>query len=98
TPAIVAVVGAAIALVGSALPWVTIFRGTQTLTGWDGSPRYLAGVAVASAALTLLFLWSGRPAAFRRLAVLAGLTAVVGTAFASWQVAAVDALHSVSAR
>jgi hypothetical protein len=98
TPAIVAVVGAAIALVGSSLPWVTIFRGTQTLTGWDGSPRYLAGVAVASAALTLLFLWSGRPAAFRRLAVLAGLTAVVGTALVSWQDAALDSSHAVNAR
>jgi hypothetical protein len=98
TPAIIAMVGAIIALVGSVLPWVTIFRGTQTLTGWDGSPRYLDGLAVASAALTLLFLWAGRPAAFRRLAVMAGLAAVLGIAFASWQVAAVDALHSVSAR
>ena len=76
-PAIVAMVGALITLVGSALPWVTIFRGTQTLTGWNGSPRYLAGLAVASVALTVLFLWAGRPAAFRRLAVLAGSTAVL---------------------
>src|SRR5438132_1682523 len=87
-----------ITLVGSALPWVTIFRGTRTLTGWNGSPRYLGGLAVASGALTLLFLWAGRPAAFRRLAVLTGSTAVVGSAFASWQVAAVDSSHSVSAR
>jgi len=98
TPAIIAMVGAIITLVGSALPWVTIFRGTQTLTGWNGSPRYLAGLAVASVALTLLFLWAGRPAAFRRLAVLAGSTAVVGVAFASWQVAALGSSHSVSAR
>src|SRR4029077_5972127 len=96
TPAIIAIVGAIISLVGSVLPWVTIFRGTQTLTGWDGSPRYLAGLAVASAALTLLFLWAGRPAAFRRLAVMAGLAAVLGLAFASWQVA-LDSSHSVSA-
>jgi len=98
TPAIIAMVGAIIVLVGSTLPWATIFRGTQTLTGWDGSPRYLAGLAVASAALTLLFLWAGRPAAFRSLAVMAGLAAVLGIALASWQVAAVDASHSVSAR
>jgi len=98
TPAIIAMVGAIIVLVGSALPWATIFRGTQTLTGWDGSPRYLAGMAVASAALTLLFLWAGRPAAFRGLAVMAGLAAVLGIAFTSWQVAAVEASHSVSAR
>jgi len=97
-PAIIAGVGAIITLAGSALPWATIFRGTQTLTGWNGSPRYLAGLAVASAALTLLFLWAGRPAAFRRLAVLAGLTAVGGCAFASWQVAAVGSSQSVSAR
>jgi hypothetical protein len=97
-PAVIAVVGAMITLVGSALPWATIFRGTQTLTGWNGSPRYLAGLAVASAALTLLFLWAGRPAAFRRLAVLAGLTAVVGCAFASWQIAALGSSRSVSAR
>src|SRR5207302_4085570 len=98
TPAIIAIVGAMITVVGSALPWVTIFRGTQTLTGWNGSPRYLAGPAVASVALTLLFLSAGRPAAFRRLAVLTGSTAVVGVAFASWQVAALDSSHSVSAR
>jgi hypothetical protein len=101
TPAIIAIVasvGAMITLVGSALPWVTIFRGTQTLTGWNGIPRHLAGLAVASVALTLLFLWAGRPAAFRRLAVLAGSTALAGSAFASWQVAAFDASHSVSAR
>jgi hypothetical protein len=98
TPAIIAMVGAIITLVGSALPWVTTFRGTQTLTGWHGSPRYLAGLAVASVALTLLFLWAGRPPAFRRLAVLAGATAVVGSAFVSWQVAALDSSHSVSAR
>jgi len=97
-PTIIAMVGALITLVGSALPWVTIFRGTQTLTGWNGSPRYFAGLAVASAALTLLFLWAGRPAAFRRLAVLAGSTAVVGIAFAIWQVAALNSSHSVSAR
>jgi hypothetical protein len=98
TPAIIAMVGAMITLVGSALPWVTIFRGTQTLTGWNGSPRYLAGLAVASAALTLLFLWAGRPAALRRLAVLAGSTAVAGCAFVSWQARALDSSHSVSAR
>jgi hypothetical protein len=98
TPAIIAIVGAMITVVGSALPWVTIFRGTQTLTGWHGSPRYLAGLAVASVALTLLFLWAGRPPAFRRLAVLAGSTAVAGSAFGTWQVAALDSSHSVSAR
>ncbi len=108
-PAIIAMVGALITLVGSALSWVTIFRGTQTLTGWNGSPRYFAGLAVASAALTLLFLWAGRPVAFRRLAVLAGSTAVVGIAFARstavvgiafaiWQVAALNSSDSVSAR
>jgi hypothetical protein len=97
-PVIIAIVGALVTLVGSALPWVTIFRGTQTLTGWDGSPRYLAGLAVASVTLTLLYLWAGRPAAFRRLAVLAGSTAVVGIAFATWQVGALDSSHSVSAR
>ena len=98
TPAIIAIVGAMITLVGSALPWVTIFRGTRTLTGWNGSPRYLAGLAVASVALTLLFLWAGRLSAFRRLAVLTGSTAAVGSAFASWQVAALDSSQSVSAR
>jgi hypothetical protein len=97
-PAIIAMAGAVIALVGSALPWVTIFRGTQTLTGWNGSPRYLAGLAVASAALTLLFLWAGRPVAFRRLAVLAGSTAVVGIAFTIWQVGSLGSSNSVSAR
>jgi hypothetical protein len=97
-PTVIAVVGAMITLVGSALPWATIFRGTQTLTGWDGSPRYFAGLAVASAALTLLYLWAGRPAAFRRLAVLAGSAAVVGCVVASWQVAALDSSHLVSAR
>jgi hypothetical protein len=97
TPAIIAVVGAILTLVGSALPWATIFRGTQTLTGWNGSPRYLAGLAVASAALTLLFLSAGRPAAFRRLAVLVGSTAMAGCAFASWQVAALGSSHSLSA-
>jgi hypothetical protein len=97
-PVIVAIIGALITLVGAALPWVTIFRGTQTLTGWNGSPRYLAGLAVASVALTLLYVWAGRPAAFRRLAILAGSTAVVGIAFATWQVAALDSSDSVSAR
>jgi hypothetical protein len=97
-PVIVAIIGALITLVGAALPWVTIFRGTQTLTGWNGSPRYLAGLAVASVALTLLYVWAGRPAAFRRLAILAGSTAVVGIAFAIWQVAALDSSDSVSAR
>jgi hypothetical protein len=97
-PVIVAIIGALMTLVGAALPWVTIFRGTQTLTGWNGSPRYLAGLAVASVALTLLYVWAGRPAAFRRLAILAGSTAVVGIAFAIWQVAALDSSDSVSAR
>src|SRR4029077_7978068 len=97
-PLIVAIIGALITLVGAALPWVTIFRGTQTLTGWNGSPRYLAGLAVASVALTLLYVWAGRPAAFRRLAILAGSTAAVGIAFAIWQVAALDSSDSVSAR
>lgn len=97
-PAIIAVVGAAITLVGSALPWVTIFRGTETLTGWNGSPRYLAGLAVASAALTLLFLRTGLPIAFRRLAALAGLIVVAGTALNIWQVASMASPHSVTAQ
>jgi hypothetical protein len=86
-PALSAIAGGAIAVVGSALPWVTIFRGTQTLTGWDGSGRYLAGLAVASVAITLLFLRTGRPAAFRRLAIVTGSAVAVGSALDIWQVA-----------
>lgn len=98
TPAVIAVAGAVVALVGSALPWVTILRGTQTLTGWSGTPRYLAGLAVASAALTLLYLRSGRATAFRRLAALAGSIVLAGSAFEIWQVAAVASSGSVIAR
>lgn len=72
--------GAAIAVAGTALPWVTIFRGTQVLTGWDGSARYIAGLAVASAMLTLLFLGTGRAVPLRRIALLAGFGAIVGAA------------------
>ena len=97
-PAVIAIGGAAIALVGSALPWVTILRGTQTLTGWDGSPRYLAGLAVASAALTLLYLRASRATAFRLLAALAGLIVLAGSAFEIWQVASLAASRSVMAR
>ncbi|MHB8588413.1 MAG: hypothetical protein ACYDA0_06125 [Candidatus Dormibacteraceae bacterium] len=97
-PAMIAVAGAAITLIGSALPWVTIFRGTQTLTGWNGNPRYLAGLAVASAALTLLFLWAGRPAAFLRLSALAALIVVAGTAVDLWQIASLISSRAVSAR
>lgn len=97
-PSVIAVAGAAITLIGSALPWVTIFGGTQTLTGWNGNPRYLAGLAVASAALTLLFLLAGRPAAFLRLSALAALIVVAGTAVDLWQVASLISSRAVSAR
>lgn len=97
-PSVIAAAGAAITLIGSALPWVTIFGGTQTLTGWNGNPRYLAGLAVASAALTLLFLLAGRPAAFLRLSALAALIVVAGTAVDLWQVASLISSRAVSAR
>ncbi|MHB8611425.1 MAG: hypothetical protein ACYDAL_03205 [Candidatus Dormibacteraceae bacterium] len=97
-PAIIAFVGAAIAVVGSALPWVTIFGGTQTLTGWNGTPRYLAGLAVASAAFVVLFLRAGRPVAFRHLAALSGLIVVAGTALDIWQVASMAHSRSVTAQ
>jgi hypothetical protein len=98
TVALVAAVGGTIALVGSAVPWVTIFRGTQVLTGWDGNGRYLAGLAVASVAITLLFLSTGRPTAFRRLALLAGSTVAVGSALEIWQVATAGSSRSISAQ
>jgi hypothetical protein len=97
-PAVVAVAGGAIAVVGSALPWATIFRGTETLTGWAGGARYLAGLAVASVAITLLFLGTGRPTALRRLALLAGSAVVIGTALEIWQLAVSASTSSLSVR
>lgn len=96
-PALV-IAGAVVALAGSALPWVTILRGTQTLTGWDGSPRYLAGVAVASAVLSLLNLRMARSAAFRVLAIVAGLIVLGGSALEIWQVSTLARSGSVVAR
>ena len=95
---LIAIAGGAIAVVGSALPWVTIFRGAQTLTGWDGNGRYLAGLAVASVASTLLFLRSGRPIALRRLALLSGSAVAVGLALEIWQLARSVSSGSLSVR
>ena len=94
--ATIAVGGGAITLIGSVLPWVSIFRGTQTLTAWDGAPRYLAGFALASAALTLLFVASGRPAALRRLAVFLGLIALAGIGFEGLQAVSLTSSRSTS--
>ena len=95
--ATIAVAGGAITLIGSALPWATIFRGTQTLTGWNGTPRYLAGLALASAALTALFVWAGRPASLRNLAALTGLAAVAGVGFEVWQTMSLASSRSMAA-
>jgi hypothetical protein len=97
-PALIAVIGGAVAVAGSALPWVTIFGGTETLTGWDGAGRFLAGLAVASVAITILFLRSGRPRALRRLALLAGGGVLLGSALEIWWSASAAASHAVSAR
>lgn len=97
-PVLTTVAGVAIAVVGSAIPWVSIFRGTVTLTGWDGSGRYLVGLAVASVALTVLFVVTGRPAAFRRLAMLTGVAAVVGSALEIWLLTGAAATNSVGVR
>lgn len=90
--------GAAVALVGSAMPWMTIFRGTQSLSGWDGVPRYLAGVAVASALVTALYAWSGRPPALRRLAVMLAVAAIAATAAQLIEILAMGWTRSVTAR
>src|SRR5579859_991052 len=94
----IAMLGAAVAIAGSVLPWVTIFAGTETLTGWDGNPRYLAGIALAGAALTVLFFHAGRPIAVRRLATIAALVVVGGTAMDILSVKAVASSQSVTAR
>jgi hypothetical protein len=90
--------GAAIALAGSVMPWMTIFRGTQSLSGWDGAPRYLGGAAVASALVTALYVRGGRQPALRRLAILAAIAAVAGTLVQLIEILTLGRTRSVTAR
>jgi hypothetical protein len=90
--------GAAVALAGSAMPWMTIFRGTQSVSGWDGAPRYLAGAAVASALVAALYVRGGRQPALRRVAILAALAAAGGTTVQLLEILSIGRTRSVTAR
>jgi hypothetical protein len=73
--------GAALVLIGVALPWLTLQHGRQSVNGVLGDGAYLAAAAIGAAALWTAYLLNGRPGPLRALAAGAGFLIVYWTVF-----------------
>lgn len=73
--------GAAIVLIGVALPWLTLQHGRESVNGVLGDGAYLAAAAIGAAALWASYLLNGRPGPLRALVAGAGFLVVYWTIF-----------------
>lgn len=73
--------GAAIVLIGVALPWLTVQHGRESVNGVLGDGAYLAAAAIGAAALWASYLLNGRPGPLRALVAGAGFLVVYWTIF-----------------
>lgn len=83
-----AVGGLAFIAIGSALPWLTLFRGLQAQPGFLLDGGKLAGVAIASAALLLVAARIGGGRVLRPLAIVGSLGIVFDSLLVDSRIAA----------
>ncbi len=78
--------GAAVVVVGALLPWVSLFRGLTTVSGFGADGFFLIGLAVGTALLLAWYERLGRPASVRRLAAALATAIVAVSAFDWWRI------------
>ncbi len=78
--------GAAVVVVGALLPWVSLFRGLTTVSGFGADGFFLIGLAVGTALLLAWYERLGRPASVRRLAAALATAIVAVSVFDWWRI------------
>ena len=86
TLAALPILGLVLVGVGTALPWVTIYRGLTVLRGLDGDGSALSGLAAGAVLLWVIYLRAGRPLPLQLLAASACLLTAGYAAFDVWRI------------
>ena len=78
-----AIIGLLLVVLGAALPWITIYHGLTTVSGFAGDGSPLLGLALGAVLLGGLYLRSGRPLPLK---VLAAIAASLTAGYAAYDV------------
>jgi hypothetical protein len=78
--------GVAAVAVGALLPWMSLFRGLTSVSGFGADGFFLIGLAVGTALLLAWYESLGRPASVRRLAAALAMAIVAVSVFDWWRI------------
>ncbi|HEY8701823.1 MAG TPA: hypothetical protein VIM08_12825 [Arthrobacter sp.] len=83
----VASAGLALVAAGAWLPWLTVFNGLTLVRGFELDGGYLAGMAVAAAAMLVVAGRLGGSAFLRPLSILGSALVLADSLYSGWRIA-----------